>query len=561
MDIFKKNIAETISAKFEDLKFENIIDSLEKPKNPEFGDTALPCFKFAKTFRKPPVKIADELSELFLGNDLFENVVNVNGYLNFKFSKEKFIKSILQDFSDDTFFANIKKGGEGKVLGIDFSSPNIAKEFHVGHLRASAVGNAVQKIYRENGWKVWRINHLGDWGTQFGKLMAAYKKWGVREELIKAPIRYLQKLYVKFHTEAKLTPALEDEGRNWFVMLENGDDEAVKMWKEFRKYAIESLEKAYHRLGVEFDHYWGEAFYEQHSKKVAADIEKKGVGKYSEGALIVEFEDDMPPCLVKKSDGSTLYATRDIAAAIHRKSELNFNKFIYVTEMKQQLHFKQVFRTIKKLGYKWTDELSHIYFGSILGLSTRKGNVVYLQDLLDEAASRALKTIEEKNADLENKEDIAEKIGIGAVVFQEMYKSRVKDTEFSWDRALSFEGETGPYVQYTYVRIHNILNKIENPADKDIDYSLLTDDESYSVVTLLSEYGKKLKVAKEEAEPSIMASYLIELAKAFNRFYRVNRVIGVDEPTSQARIFLLKALSEVYLKCMDIVGVPVVNNM
>ncbi|MBN1970205.1 MAG: arginine--tRNA ligase [Candidatus Delongbacteria bacterium] len=563
MNIFELRIAERISEKYESLSFDEILNALEKPKNENFGDKSLPCFKFAKQLRKSPQMIGDEFLSIFTGDDYFSEITNAGGFLNFRFNRTVFVKNMIDSLQNGNFDRNIKTLGEGKVLAIDFSSPNIAKEFHIGHLRSTAIGNAISNIYAEAGWKVNRINHLGDWGTQFGKLLYAYIEWGNEEEFKKHPIRYLQQIYVKFHKLAETDTSLEDKGREWFKRLEDGDVKARELWELFRFHALESLKKSYKRLDIEFDYFWGEAFYEDACKDVIKLVEESEAGSISQGALVINLDDyDMPPCLIRKSDGTSIYATRDLAAAIHRYNELKFNKFIYVTEMKQNLHFKQVMKSLELLGFEWAKSMEHVFFGSIKGISTRKGNVKYLDDVFDEAKERALSVINEKNPDLNNKDEIAEKIGIGAVVFQDLSKSRVKDSEFDWERILAFEGETGPYVQYTYVRMHNILEKIGEYALADsTDYSVLTDDDSFRVLTEIGRFKEVIEFAINDNEPSVIANYLITLSKAFNKFYLSNRVMGEAESIMNSRIILLLNLKNIMAKCMNILGVPVIEKM
>ncbi len=570
MSIFKNNIAKTISNDLKnklniELDEKDILSYLEKPKNAEFGDIALPCFRFAKIMKKPPVKIAEELELLFSNNPHFENITNVNGFLNFKYSKEMFVSSILEKFEDNSFYNEIALDGEGKTMVIDFSSPNIAKKVHLGTFRSTAIGNAIQKIYKEKGWDVKRINHLGDWGTQFGKLMSAYKNWGNEEELKQNPMSYLQKIYVEFNKKSETDESLLDESRDWFLKLENGDEEALKLWSEFRKYTIEDLTKSYDRIGVKFDHFWGEAFYEKMLPGVIDEIEKSEISEISEGALIVDLEGyKMPPCLIRRSNGASIYATRDIAAAIYRYEQFKFDKMLYVIGTPQQLHCNQFFKVLELLDYEWSSKCEFVGFGQILGLSTRKGTAVYLDDIFDEARNRSLKIIEERKPDMENKEETAEKIGVGAVIFQDLSKSRIKDSEFNWERVLAFDGETGPYIQYTYVRIYNILEKIKETLDKStskIDYSLLVDTDSYNLISLISEYPKKLDIALKESEPFIISSYTISLSKAINRFYRNNKVVGAEENTLQARKQLLEITRDLLEKCMNIIGIPVITKM
>jgi len=572
MSIFKNNIAQTISNELKnklqiDLHEKDILSYLEKPKNAEFGDIALPCFRLARTMKKPPVKIAEELELLFKDNPYFENITNVNGFLNFKYSKEMFISSILEKFEDNSFYNEIALGGIGKTMVIDFSSPNIAKKIHLGTFRSTAIGNSIQKIYKEKGWDVKKINFLGDWGIQFGKLMSAYKNWGDEKELKKNPMSYLQKIYVEFNKKAETDETLQDESRKWFQKLEQGDEEALKLWTEFREYTIEDLTKSYERIGVEFDYYWGEAYFEKMLPAMIDEIEKSPISEISDDALIVNLEEyNMPPCLIRKRDGTSIYATRDIASAKYRYEQFKFDKMLYVIGTPQQLHCNQFFKVLELLDYKWSSKCEFVGFGQILGLSSRKGTAIYLDDIFNEARSRSLKIIEERKPDMEKKEETAEKIGIGAVIFQDLSKSRIKDSEFNWERVLAFDGETGPYIQYTFVRVYNILEKIKETLTTEIknskiDYSLLTDTDSYNLISLISEYPNKLNIALKESEPFIISSYTISLSKAINRFYRNNKVVGAEEKTLQARKLLLEITRDLLEKCMNIIGIPVITKM
>jgi len=561
MHFFTDIIAQTISTAHPEISAETVISNLEKPRNAEFGDLALPCFKYAGVFQKPPMKIAEGLIALFANNPAFESLTNVNGYLNFKFKRSKFVENLIEDLKTGKFTQELEADGAGKTMVIDFSSPNIAKKLHLGTFRSTIIGNAIYKIYKTLGWKVVRINHLGDWGTQFGKLMSAYLKWGNEEELHQRPMAYLVELYVRFNTEAENNPDLDIEGRAWFAKLENKDPEAVKMWEIFRKYTLEDLHKSYNRIGVEFDYYWGEAFYEPFLGALINEIENS-IGKISEGALIVDLEEyNMPPCLIRKSDGASTYAARDIAAAKYRYEQFKYDQSLYVIGATQQLHCNQFFKSMELLGYDFAKNCKLIGFGKILGLSTRKGTAVYLDELFDEAQERALKIIDERNPELPDKEITADKIGIGAIIFQDLAKSRIKDSEFNWERVLSFEGETGPYVQYAYMRIFNILEKIGELDTTDINAELLTDDVSYTLLIILNEFSDKIRKAQRDCEPFVIADYILDLAKAFNKFYHANRVNGEEENVVKARVWLLKELAKTYAHCMEILGVPVITKM
>lgn len=561
MKYFADIIANIIALTYTDISVNTILSALEKPKNPDFGDIALPCFKFAGQLKKSPMKIADEIITLFNNNVNFARIQNISGYINFKFNRRIFVQNLIDDFNSNISAKELKSEGDGKTMVIDFSSPNIAKRLHLGTFRSTIIGNALQKIYKMLGWKVIRINHLGDWGTQFGKLMCAYKLWGNEEELHRDPIIYLENLYYKIHSEEEVNPELTTESRNWFARLENKDPEAVSLWETFRKYTLENLNKSYQRIGVEFDCYWGEAFYEPYLSDLILKVENS-IGKISEGALIVDLEEyKMPPCMIRKSDGSSTYATRDIAAAKYRFEQFNYDLSLYVIGFSQQLHCNQIFKTMELLDYEFAKKCKLVGFGKILGLSTRKGTQVYLDEMLDEAVERALKIIEEKNHDLVNKSEIAEKIGIGAIIFQDLSKSRIKDSEFNWERVLSFEGETGPYVQYTYVRIVNILEKTGKISTKNIDSTILTDEDSFPILILLNEFNDRLKKALRDNEPFIIADYILDLAKAFNKFYHTSHVVGETENILKARVWLLEQLAKIYSNCMEILGVPIITKM
>jgi len=562
MNKIKDLIIEKITVAFPVLKGLASVSAFEVPKNQEHGDTALPCFRFSAVLKKSPVSVAEELKKLFTVDTSFESVENISGYLNFKYSRKAFAETVLSDINDGSVYSRLKEVGSGRTMVIDYSSLNIAKEPHIGHLRSTIIGNSIYRLYDFLGWKVIRINHLGDWGTQFGKLIYAFISWGSEEELGNNPIRYLQDLYVRFHKEEENDPSLSSAARDWFVKLENGDPEARKLWQRFKDYTIEGIKKTYDRIDVSFDFYRGEGYYESGAKEVIKMVESSPVSKISEGALVIDLEEyGMPPCIVRKSDGASIYSTRDLAAAIDRYNEFAFDKMIYVTELKQQLHFSQVFKSLELLGFDWIKKAEHVGFGSILGISTRKGNVVYLEDIFDEAKNRVLEIMKDKDIEKTEKETIADRIGIGAVIFQDLSRSRVKNIEFDWERVLSFEGETGPYLQYSYVRIVHIIQKAGAEFNGQPDFSLLSDDVTYELVKTMSYFESKLISAYSEHEPSVIASYLIDLAKDFNRFYRVNRIVGEESDVSEARIFLLIALESLFRRCLQILNIPIIDKM
>ena len=483
---------------------EEIAAALEIPKKTDMGDFAFPCFKLAKVFRKAPNMIAEELTAQIneKGYDIFDKVVNVGAYINFFLAKEAFAKEIMNTVDTPDFGQGTE--GEGKTVCIDYSSPNVAKNFHVGHLRTTIIGNSLYKIYSKLGYHVERINHLGDWGTQFGKLIVAYKKWGSKEAVEENGIDELMKIYVKFHQEAEKDDSLNDQAREWFVKMEQGDEEALSIWQWFKDISLVEYKRIYKLLGMDFDHFTGESFYRDKTHEVVEKLQEKDLLVESEGAHIVPLDDyDMAPCLIMKKDGSSIYATRDLAALLYRKRTYNFDKCIYVTGLEQKLHFAQVFKVIELLGYDWYQNLVHVPYGlvSMEGgkLSTRNGNVIYAEQILHEAIEKIHEIINEKNPDLPNKEEVSRQVGIGAILFNDLYNQRIKDVIFNWDKILNFDGETGPYVQYTYARCASVFRKVgavELPAE--IDYSVLTDDATMNLLKDLTRFPEVIKEAAEK---------------------------------------------------------------
>ena len=461
---FKKEVVNTISNMEKSLDKEEIERLIEIPPSYDMGDYAFPCFKLAKTFRKAPNLIAKELAEKMGNNEYFEKIECAGPYLNFFINKNKLAETVLKEILDKKDTYGAKDVGKWRNIIVEFSSPNIAKPFHIGHIRTTIIGNSLYKICKFLGFNAIAINHLGDYGTQFGMLIAAYKKWGERDIIESDPINELLKLYVKFNAEAEKDESLRDEARYWFKELENGNEEAVELWQWIRDVSLKEFNKVYNLLNIKFDSYAGESFYSDKMGRVIEELEEKGLLKESEGAKIVDLEEyGMSPALIQKKDGSTLYITRDIAAAIYRKEYYDFYKNIYVVASQQNLHFKQLIKIVELLGYNWAKDCIHVPFGMVSledgTLSTRKGRVVFLEDVLNKAIEGAKEIIEKKNPNLENKEEIAKQVGIGAVIFQELFNSRIKDYVFTWDRTLSFEGETGPYVQYTHARASSLLKK------------------------------------------------------------------------------------------------------
>lgn len=564
---FKLEIAKLLSGQFTDLSLEEILSMIEIPPNPDMGDYAFPCFRLAKILRKAPAQIAEDAVKNIEKADFIDEIKNVTGYINFYINKSVFAAAVLSELLKAKESYGQSDIGKGKNIVIDYSSPNIAKPFHVGHLRSTVIGGSIYRIFKALGYNTFGINHLGDWGTQFGKLIVAYKKWGSKEAIEKGGIKELMDIYVRFHSEAKEDPSLEDEAREWFAKMEAGDEEALSLWNWFKDISLKEFNRVYKLLDISFDSYAGESFYNDKMDAVIKELEEKNLLKESEGAKIVDLEDaNMPPCLITKKDGSSLYATRDITAAIYRKKTYDFEKCIYVTALAQNLHFAQWFEVIKRMGYDWHDKLVHVSFGMVSmetgKLSTRAGNVVLLEDLLNEAISKTLDIINEKNPDLEDKEQVAEKVGIGAVIFNDLINNRIKDVVFSWDKVLNFDGETGPYVQYTHARASSVLRKANVDIDSlDIDYSLLTDDSSIEVIKLIGQFPEKVKDAADKLEPSFIARHIVDLAQAFNKFYHDNPVLVEDEKIRNARLALVYSVKTVIKSGLYLLGIAAPEKM
>lgn len=563
---FKKQVSTLISAQVDGFEESEIDVLIETPPSYDLGDYALPCFKFAKALRKSPNVIAEEISKSLEGNKYFEKIENKGGYINFFVNKSLLAESVLSEVIVKGEDFGRSDMGNGRNVTIDYSSPNIAKSFHVGHLRSTVIGNSLYKIYDFLGFNSIGINHLGDWGTQFGKMIYAYKEWGNDEEIEKEPIKALQSLYVKFHDEAEKDDTLEDKGRDWFKRLEDGDEEAKKIWKWFIELSMEEFSRIYKLLNVEFDYLTGESFYEDKMERAVKMLDEKGILTDSEGAKVVDLEKyDMPPCLIIKSNGTTIYATRDVTAAIYRKETFDFVKSLYVTDYAQSLHFGQVFKVIKEMDYDWADNLIHVPFGRVSTeegkLQTRKGNVILLDELISRSIEKVKETIEEKNPDLADKDEVARKVGIGAIIFNDLSNGRIKDIVFNWDRMLSFEGETGPYVQYTYVRAKSVLRKVNADVNAEIDYSLLSDETSINVVRQLQAFPNTVVAAMEKNEPSFIAKYVIDLAQNFSRFYHDCPIIVEDKNLQEARVALVSAVATVIKSGLNLLGIEAPEKM
>lgn len=561
---YKKIVATRLKENI-DLDLDKIESLIEIPPKSDMGDFAFPCFQLAKVMKKAPNMIAKDIADV-INKDGFEKVESLGPYINFFMDKVKFSESIVNEILSEKDSYGSSKIGDGKRYLVEYSSPNIAKPFHVGHLFTTAIGNALYKMLKFEGYDTVRINHLGDWGTQFGKLISAYKRWGNEEAIEKSPITELLRIYVKFHDEAEKNPSLEDEGRMYFKKLEDGDNEAVELWKRFKDLSLKEFNNIYSILGVDFDSWAGESFYNDKMDIVVKELEEKNVLTDSNGAKVVMLDEyNMPPCIVVKSDGASIYATRDLAAAMYRKKHYNFDKCIYVVGKDQILHFKQVFKTLELAGHTWAKDCVHIPFGLVKfadrKLSTRKGNVVLLEELLKEAVAKTLETINVKNPELKEKEIVAKEIGIGAVLFTYLKNSREKDIVFDWDEMLSFEGETGPYVQYSYARAKSILRKSEG-INGDADFSKLTSKEEFELTKVLEGFNKAILLAIDRLEPSVVTRYTIEVAKAFNKFYNAHSVLNLEDTGLKvARLKLIEATAQVIKNSLNLIGINIVEEM
>ena len=542
----------------------DIFDMLEYPADRKLGDIALPCFKLSKAMRMPPQKIAESLCAGLRANEecanVFEKIENVNGYLNFYISNDYLLKN-LNGMSDPDYGSS--DVGKGKTIVIDYSSPNIAKPFHIGHLRSTVIGQSIKNIHRFCGYECVGVNHLGDWGTQFGKLIVAYKKWGDKETIEQRGIKALTEIYVRFHEEAEKDPSLEDEAREAFSKMEQGDSECIELWKWFVEISIAEFKKVYELIGADFESWNGESFYFDKTDEVVNALKEKNLLKLDNGAYIVSLDEyDMPPCLVLKSDGSTIYATRDIAAAFYRKKTYNFDKCIYVTSAGQSLHFAQFFKVIELMGEEWAKDLVHVPFGTVsidgAKLATRTGNVILLEDLFREATEKTLEIINEKNPTLENKEEVASAVGVGAVIFHDLSNNRIKDINFIWDEVLNFDGNTGPYVQYTYARCCGILEKAGSYG-KD---GVITHPSEVDIIKTLSLFPEKVEQARRDLEPSVISRYLLDVCQEFNRFYHDCPVLRAeDEKVRSTRLAIVEATSVVLSNGLKLIGLKRPKNI
>jgi arginyl-tRNA synthetase len=544
----------------------DLLDWIEYPPNPQMGDLSFPCFRLSKLLRKAPVQIAEQLQAALPAQTWLEKATAVAGYLNLHLHRQAFVDDSVRAILTASDRFGSSDIGASQAVVIDYSSPNIAKPFHVGHLRSTAIGNALYNLLQFIGYRCIGVNHLGDWGTQFGKLIVAYKMWGNEDEVNAGGVKELVRLYVKFHDEAESNPTLEDVARAWFVNLEEGDSEAVYLWQWFRDISLKEFQRVYDLMNVRFDSYAGESFYNDKMGIVINELIDRQLLKEDDGAQLVDLEAyDMPPCLILKKDGSSLYATRDIAAALYRKKKYASCKIIYVTGATQSLHFQQWFKVVELMGYDWAArELFHVPFGQVslegAKIATRKGNVVLLEDIFAQAIGKTLEIINQKNPNLENKEEVARQVGVGAIIFSDLSTNRIKDVVFSWDEVLNFDGETGPYVQYTYARAGSVLRKatvsfaVEKPSLEQLDSSLLLDEASLDLLKTLRQFPEKVLQACEKLEPSLVTRYLVDAAQAFNRFYTQNPILVDDAHMRNARLLLVECARTVLANGLHLIG-------
>lgn len=573
MKDYKKLIAELLSQQIEELDTADIEALIEIPQDKKMGDYAFPCFRLAKIFRKAPQMIAADIAEKIGDEKVFQKVENVNAYVNMFISRGQYVRDVVAEAvagGDDFGRSDL---GEGKKVIVEYSSPNIAKPFHIGHIRSTVIGNSIYKIYDFLGYDTVRINHLGDYGTQFGKMICAYRHWGSREEVEKEPIKTLLSYYTKFHEEAEKDPSLDDEAREIFKNLENGEKEEMELWQWFREESLKEFTRVYDMLGISFDSYAGESFYSDKMPAVLDMLRDKGLLQESQGAQIVDLEEyDMTPALITKKDGSSLYITRDIAAALYRKETYDFYKNIYVVASQQNLHFKQWFKILELMGFDWFEDCVHVPFGLVSledgTMSTRKGRVVFLEDVLNSAVEKTREIIIEKGVATDNVDETAAIVGIGAVMFQELSNNRIKDYVFSWDKVLNFDGETGPYVQYTYARGASVLRKAGEEAvakamdpAAEIDTSYIESDAAYDLARLIYAFPQVIVEAAEKYEPSIVTRHIVDVAQAFNRFYHEEHIIVDNEDEKIAKLALLIAAKNTVKNGLGLLGIKAPEKM
>lgn len=565
---FKNIIAEAIS-KVTNINEKDLEEFIEIPKDSSMGDYAFPCFKLAKELRKAPPAIANDIKEkLQVDEKYISKVEIVGGYLNFYINNNALVEDVLKEFETKKENYGASNIGEGKNIVIDYSSPNIAKPFHIGHLRSTVIGGALYNIYKFLGYNVIGINHLGDYGTQFGKLIEGYKRWGEEYKIEENPIDELTKIYIRINNLCKEDESVLEECRNNFKKLEEGDSYCNEIWEKFRRLSLEEFQRVYDLLGSKFDSWNGEAFYSDKMGEVVEKLEQTGKLVESEGARIIDLGENMAPCIIGKTNGSTTYATRDLAAILYRARNYDFDKALYLTSYEQILHFKQIFEVAKLLDLdeKYINGLEHVPFGMVRmkegKMSTREGNIIKLEDLLNEAISRALQVIEEKNPMLEDKEEVAKKVGIGAVIFNDLSNGRIKDEIFDWDTMLNFQGETGPYIQYIYVRTKSVIQKAGYiPEFKDVDLSKLQDSQSVETIKTIYNFEEILKQVTEKNEPSILSRYLIDLSQNFSSFYTANKIITEEKEVQDARLYLTYAVGTILKTGAGLLGIEMPERM
>lgn len=567
---YREKIADILAPQIEGLEKDEIMSMIETPADIKMGDYAFPCFKLAKLLRKAPPVIAKSIAEAIGDDPMFEKVESVNAYVNMFVSKEDFAREVVSEAiekGDDYGRSSI---GGGKKVIVEYSSPNIAKPFHIGHIRSTVIGNSIYKIYDFLGYDTMRINHLGDYGTQFGKMICAYRRWGNKEDVIKEPIKSLLSYYTKFHVEAEKDPALEDEARAIFTKLEKGEPEEVELWQWFRDESLKEFNRVYDMLGITFDSYNGESFYSDKMPRFVQELKDKGLLVEDAGAQIVKLDEyDLPPALITKSDGSTLYITRDIAAAVYRKETYDFYKNIYVVASQQNLHFQQWIKVIELLGYDWAKDCVHVPFGLVSmeegTMSTRQGRVIFLEDVLNRAVEQTRQIIKEKNVNTENIDETAKEVGIGAVVFNELSNYRIKDYVFSWDKVLNFEGETGPYVQYTHARACSILRNAGDDAvakaKAGFDAKYITSESAHRLMSLIYELPEVIVEAGEKYEPSIVTRHIVDISQAFNKFYHDEHILVDNEDEKIAKIALVLAAKTAIKNGLGLLGMKAPEKM
>ncbi|GAA2971818.1 arginine--tRNA ligase [Finegoldia magna] len=555
---FKEEVKQIILGFDTGLTEEEISDLIEIPPNSDMGDYAFPVFKLAKTFRKAPNLIAEELAKKEFSNENIKKIANVGPYVNFFVDNSKLVESVLTEAVKDDFGSS--HIGVGKNVVFDFSSTNIAKPFHIGHLRSTVIGNAIRNIMKYQGFNTTGVNYIGDYGTQFGMMISAYLKWGDEDKINADPIKELLNLYVKYNKIAKEDETYMDEARDWFDKLEKKDPTAVKLWSWFREISLKEFQRVYDLLGVEFDNFNGESFHSQFIGDALEAIDKKNLLEESDGAMIINLDDEnLPPVLIKKSNGSSTYLTRDIATAMYRKKTYDFYKNVYVVASQQKLHFEQLRTVLKKMGFDWWNDCEHVSFGMVSmkdgSMKTREGKVIFLEDVLNRAIDKTKSIIEERNPNLDNKEEVAKQVGVGAVIFQDLFNNRIKDYTFDWDQVLNFDGETGPYTQYTFARSCSILDKGEFELKDNSKFDLLVDDTEIDIVKHLSKFEEVLLNATEKYEPSFLTRYTVELAKLFNKFYANCPINTVEDELKYQRLYLTYSVNKCLKLSLSLLGI------